>query len=108
MGVKFKNQCPEQTKGYCAYKWIKPARLRAIPQMLEELFEMIRSKATAPSTAIPAALSPKRETTSVESYDEPPTATKGELEDTRALCASPLLSLTTIKHGSIWDCVSKG
>ena len=51
MDVKFKNSlcncAPTKIEGYGAYKWVKPGRLRNIPKLPDELFEMISNKPPA-------------------------------------------------------------
>jgi hypothetical protein len=49
MDVKFKNSlcncAPTKIEGYGAYKWVKPGRLRDIPKLPNELYDMIKNKA---------------------------------------------------------------
>ena len=60
MDVKFRNglcNCfPSKIEGYGAYKWEDPHQLLDIPQLPDELFELIRTKATIPKE--PKAITP--------------------------------------------------
>ena len=118
MDVKFTNQlcncAPTKIEGYGAYKWVKASQLLDIPQLPPELFEMIRTR--------PSPRSSPRDTPRTGSPEEPPTASKEQLEDLQALCCclstSQLDSYQTwISLGmrlkklgaplSLWDAVSR-
>jgi hypothetical protein len=53
MDVKFKNSlcncAPSKIAGYGEYKWTNPSKLRAIPQLPDDIYNLITSNATASS-----------------------------------------------------------
>ena len=102
MDVKFKNSlcncAPSKIEGYGAYRWVRAARLREIPKLPDELFEMITHRATPPSTpAISPVITPRTETASEQ---EPTTATDKQLQDIKDLCSC--LSIAQLDDYSTW------
>ena len=110
--VKFKNQLcncwPSKIPGYGEYGWVKGSfeKLKNIPQLPKELFELIKqpskkSPATTPSTRTPAS-TPTRTpaSTPTTSPPESPRAGSKQLQDFRSLCSC--LSLAQLDNYDAW------
>ncbi|MFM7981850.1 MAG: hypothetical protein ACKPKO_21280, partial [Candidatus Fonsibacter sp.] len=99
MDVKFKHglcKCaPSNNDGYGKYAWTKgsAARLRDIPKLPDELFEMISSNLITPPTTT-RATSPTIEAAPTTPNDRHPTRASRH----QGSCPSP--SWTTTPHGS--------
>ena len=112
MDVKFKNSlcncAPTKLEGYGACKWVKPGRLRDIPKLPNELYDMIKNKAR-----------PERHGEKKDSHNEnldsqsgnldrgylkgfgsTQKTTEDELHDVRALCSC--LSLAQLDNYATW------
>ena len=101
MDVKFKNQicncAPSEIEGYGRYAWTKGSyeKLKNIPRLPDELFEMIRGPGKT-ATKTPRATA----TATEEPVIETPPASKNQLDDFRALCSC--LSLAQIDNYDTW------
>ena len=103
MDVKFKNSlcncAPTKIEGYGTYKWVKPGRLRNIPKLPDELFDMIRNR---PREHTPRGAE-ARVATGPSDIPETPSrtdASDAELHDLRALCAC--LSVQQLDDYATW------
>ena len=101
MDAKFKNQIcncsPSKIEGYGRYAWTKGSyeKLKNIPRLPDELFEMIRGPGKT-ATKTPRATA----TATEEPVIETPPASKNQLDDFRALCSC--LSLAQIDNYDTW------
>ena len=104
MDVKFKNglcNCaPSSIEGYGKYAWTKGSgeRLKNIPKLPGELFEMIKlalSPTPTPTTANAPRVAPATPTATA-----PTTLTTKDLEDIRALCCC--LSSAQLDNYATW------
>ena len=103
MDVKFQNSlckcAPAKIEGYGKYAWTKGSweKLKNIPQLPKDLFELITSKAkspaTTPSTRTPASTPP-------ETPPETPRAGTKQVQDFRSLCSC--LSLSQLDNYDSW------
>ena len=82
--VKFKNSlcncAPSKIEGYGDYKWVNPSKLKNIPKLPEEIYNIIKTKATRKTTSTSA-------TGTATAGGEAPKATRKQLEDITALCS---------------------
>ena len=105
MDVKFKNglcNCaPSKIEGYGKYAWTKGSaeRLKNIPKLPDELFEMIKvaPQPTTPTVTI-RRTAPASSTTTTTTTTNP--ATAEELHDIKALCEC--LSVSQMDNYSTW------
>ena len=89
--VKFSNSLcncqPSKIEDYGKYQWTNPYQLLDIPKLPNDLFELISTRTATPRSP--------REEPEPEAYEEPATATEGELEDIRKLCSCLSISSST-------------
>ena len=103
MDVKFQNSlcncAPTQIEGYGKYAWTKGSweKLKNIPQLPKDLFELITSKAKSPATT-PSTRTPV--STPPETPPETPRAGTKQVQDFRSLCSC--LSLTQLDNYDSW------
>ena len=103
MDVKFKNQlcncAPSEIEGYGAYAWTKGSydKLKNIPKLPDELFDMINGPAKARPTRTPRTTPA---TTATATATPAPTANKTQIDDFRALCAC--LSASQLDNYETW------
>jgi hypothetical protein len=85
--VKFTNQlcncAPSKIEGYGAYKWTNPSKLRRIPPLPLELFNMTKEKQ---KRAAPAASSSSSSSGGSATATAPDEARPQNMEDIEALC----------------------
>ena len=105
MDVKFNNSLcncqPSKIEDYGKYQWEDAYQLLEIPELPDELYELIRTKAPAylESPRSLASASTAATLTGSE-YSEPATASTEEVADMRALCAC--LSLQQLDDYATW------
>ena len=107
MDVKFENglcNCaPSKIEGYGKYTWTKGSaeRLKNIPKLPDELFEMIKvaPQPTTPTTTT-TKTNPRIAPATPATTTGPSSATAKELQDLKALCCCLSPSWTTIPPGS--------
>ena len=105
MDVKFKNglcNCaPSKIEGYGKYTWTKGAseRLKNIPKLPDELFEMIKV-APQPTTPTITTTTIKRTAPAATTTTTTKPATAEELQDIKALCCC--LSISQLDNYSTW------
>ena len=104
MDVKFKNglcNCaPSKIEGYGKYAWTKGSaeRFKNIPQLPDELFDMIKV-APQPTTPTVTTTTTTRRTAPAPTATTA-TATAKELQDIKALCCC--LSISQLDNYSTW------
>ena len=100
MDVKFRNSlcncAPTKIEGYGSYRWVKTSRLRDIPRLPEELFQMIR---TRPRLEKPTQ-NPESPLGNLEKAPLEGVVGEHEISDLRALCAC--LSVGQLDDYSTW------
>jgi hypothetical protein len=95
--VKFKNSlcncAPSKIENHGAYKWVNPSKLRSIPKLPDELFNLIKNHER--TTTIPNVLSPMK-----NDKVEIPTCTEEDHKDFRSLTAC--LSINRLNNYQEW------
>ena len=104
MDVKWKyslcNCAPSKIKGYGEYKWVNPTKLREIPRLPDDVFNMITSNATTAAARPSVPSRPGTTTNSTVTTTTVATATTSMQEDVRALCNC--LNMTQLDNYQTW------
>ena len=110
MDVKFKNSlcncAPSKIEGYGKYTWTKGSseRLKNIPKLPDELFEIIKvapqPTPTTTTTTTTKAANPRIAPATPATTTRPSSATAKELQDLKALCCC--LSISQLDNHTTW------
>ena len=103
MDVKFRNSlcncAPSRIEDYGKYEWDDPYQLLDIPQLPNDLFEMIRTPPSPPPPSV-AVVPAASEAASEVAVSEPEQDLKASLKDVRALCCC--LSIPQLDDYATW------